>query len=893
MNTQRVTSPITVEAPANNLELQSPTPAHTQTQPGNIHFASTHSNQPASNESSAAAHTHTNTFSRHPASLVTNGSSSIQQQSNEVSQISTPSNSSKSPPAASYVDRTPLFQAPSTHLIANNFSTSGDGWSASLQHLLPGPSHMTSAQQIHHQSNLVVHPSTAGHLADSTPVAVVAPAPTIAPNFVNTQPIPNVPTPAASSQHRQQQQQQHIMDESKEQVEERHHPSEPTRPAAPVPSDLSAMLAAAFAARPQHPVQHSHVPTLEGRCHCLVIDESKLERGSADETEFKKAMSLAVDRTTNTLEQHVRSWLQPRIPADAIDCVYTSNKNTTRQLHINFIGQPELGHAQMALPFLVRCGAVNASRWNKPCGDVPRHKLPEVIHLSCIPVTPKPLHDLEKDVRAFLVDIQLEVTAFWCPSRIGLTPVQQRRGQEAPVNIYVLPRRIDNLAETIERLHHKCEFWGGQVRVDCPNTPALTRCGHCLKLGHATNKCEQYRGLAIRLLMKEPMSYAGMKRLLAATRSVRVGYLGSSMEDRVPSRRVTFLFDVNEPAPPEQYADIVRSIMSGLDELSARDLLFAAPVVVESKHRMRECRECGSMEGLAHVCPFVLAGSNGSFLAAAAAAAGHQPHQPRSDVCRAWSKSKKCPRLEAGKPCTHKHPEDIIPTGNLCFRFQRHGHCSRGTTCLYDHMPVAGSVQQLRAPQPAVAAPPVAAVAPALSAHPVAHSSVPVSAPAAPAAPTQPPSRRKGRPAKRNRGSGENDDESPPEEEKVSTQTPAKKQKQQLVGGPAAPTSNPFAALVDHDLEEDHDMADDQPSTSTPATPKRTTSASRSSTPARTPSAPISSLSALGPLVSPVKKPAALIPKAPATKAATPRAAAASRSQPGAAPDEEMGQAEQ
>jgi hypothetical protein len=666
-----------------------------------------------------------------PPSSTTNGSSVLEQHPEPANDESTTtSNSAKSRATTQTTGTTGLSQSPTFPRTSNNSSTIGASWSASFSLLVPTSSHMTSAHQIEHPDTLMVDPSCPGHLTESSPVAVVAPATvtsTQQPISSNPAPIPIQPASFASAQHHQHN--QHPLDavdiEGKQQeksqvVAAAASSSSSSQPSSADIEALKQLMQEGFAAalkeatqqqqqQQQQLLQMHQQQHQSQQCHCLVVDQSLIIVGSPHESDLKKAMAL--ERNQSALEEHVRTWLQPHVPSSNIDCIYITSNGSSRQLHCNFIGLGELGAAQVALPFLVRCGVVNASKWNKVCGDLAKNKVPEMIHFSCIPLVPQSHLQLESDARAFLATHGVECTVVWCPPRrYDATPEQQRRGQTAPINFYALPRRLDNLSTIIEQLHQKVEFWGGQVRVDCPNTPSLARCNHCLKLGHPTNKCELYCGLAFRLLMKEPVSYAIVKQLLSLTSSARTAYLGSSVDERAPSRRVTILFDATKASDQEMRAGLVSSLMIALTNLNLCMRLHAPPTMVDPKHRTRECRECGSMEASAHVCPFVFAGPTTKQITSATAnppAAGQSRLSAVSeDVCREWGRSKVCKRLADHLKCRYKHPPDTVPTGNPCHQYQREGKCSRGM-CKFEHIHGPPPVAQPAAP--VVAAPVVAA----------------------------------------------------------------------------------------------------------------------------------------------------------------------------------------
>jgi hypothetical protein len=111
------------------------------------------------------------------------------------------------------------------------------------------------------------------------------------------------------------------------------------------------------------------------------------------------------------------------------------------------------------------------------------------------------------------------------------------------ITISILPRHIQlsDLRSVIDRLHLKFDLWGGKLRVSVPNTPSMRRCGQCDTLGHEASQCQLYQGVAIRLLMRDPIPFRVLEQLVSLAQC-RVGYLGSGLGESKPSRRVTLLF---------------------------------------------------------------------------------------------------------------------------------------------------------------------------------------------------------------------------------------------------------------------------------------------------------------------------------------------------------------
>jgi hypothetical protein len=143
------------------------------------------------------------------------------------------------------------------------------------------------------------------------------------------------------------------------------------------------------------------------------------------------------------------------------------------------------------------------------------------------------------------------------------------------------------------------ELWGSKVSAQAPNMTSLSRCTQCDGLGHQVQACPQYRVLGIHLLFKQPQSYAAMQTTLMQSGAL-IGYLGSSMDESMPGRRLTQLFDVD----PTSDADMAR-IFDRLEPslLFCNGMLHASPSIVRPSDRLRECRECGSL-GRPHECPF-------------------------------------------------------------------------------------------------------------------------------------------------------------------------------------------------------------------------------------------------------------------------------------------------
>lgn len=420
-------------------------------------------------------------------------------------------------------------------------------------------------------------------------------------------------------------------------------------------------------------------------CHCLVVEESRLESGSEDWKAYRLALALERD----PLRQHLAKWLN--IPVTDMPIAYVP-KQLGQRLHINFRSFHLLGQALLAHPFLVRCGSTG-SAWSKPCGDVKKQALPELLQLSCVPSNPAEKEKLLPDVTQLLAEMKLLHTSFWFPSAASRTAAG---GQESRVVFYVLPRNLAQLKEEIDRLHLKHELWGSRVRVHGMNDPALKRCNQCDNLGHQPEACLKYSGLALRLIGKKPFPYSLMVDLQARA-AARTAFLGSSFDEMQPSRRLTLLFDMPAGKEEERMTQLATHLLPLFAEL--HPLLHGKVQCVDIKDRNRECKECGSL-ARPHDCPFMdptrarraqapsrpglAAGSPQA--AAAADGEGAAARPSAEEMCGSWRRTRTCERKEKGIPCRYGHPEEYVLKAKECFAFQRDGFCSNGSSCQYKHV---------------------------------------------------------------------------------------------------------------------------------------------------------------------------------------------------------------
>ena len=558
---------------------------------------------------------------------------------------------------------------------------------------------------------------TSEHLAGSADASsvVVAPAASSSAHSIETGTGPTATVrPAPASAH---QGQQHQMHSSRVQLQQSHVPAHAPPKVVPavsaVVAELTSQMSAAFRA-PSAPHEPHQPNTIDTVCHCLIVDEARIDKASADFTHLSGALGLAADRPA--LKAHLLAWFDGKVQADDISVAHVISSDA-RRLHINFVSLSALGRGLAALPFLVRCGSgQQASRWSHPCGPL-RHKAPEMLSFSC--ASDQPQAGMDDAIRQLLESVNLEYTTFW--SR-AMPAVGRARTQT--VHFSVLPRHTSGLAAVIDRLHLKCALFNNKLRVHAPNSinGTLARCSQCEQLGHVADKCPQYTGVAVRFLFKEPVSYHAMTTLVQ-TVGARAGYLGRGIDELKPDRRVTLLLgdalQVNH-----DHSKLVAAVRE------YRALLFQEPYPVQCKDRYRECHLCGSLNS-AHECPFVTGHKPLAPAADQRHRAGGAPSSAPAavesgDMCRAWHATKVCPRKAKGQRCMFKHPEDHVAVVGVCFRERDRGRCDI-SGCKFQHQ--AQLVQPQQAP---LAAAPIHA-ADSLAVR----SQVPAAlAPAAAAAPT-------------------------------------------------------------------------------------------------------------------------------------------------------------
>jgi hypothetical protein len=210
-----------------------------------------------------------------------------------------------------------------------------------------------------------------------------------------------------------------------------------------------------------------------------------------------------------------------------------------------------------------------------------------------------------------------------------------------------------------------------------------------LKLCHDQYHCEEYGGIAVRIIGKQPLSYQTMQQIQELT-GANKAFLGSNTGVIQPMRRMFLLFKGDGSL--EHNENVVKQLPVVMKQLIRDDRLYGLPQIVDIKTRNHGCIECGELKR-DHVCPFFNTYSHSiknksahaqqPMLQQPLAAANSKPVDPAADsMCRAWRRSKQCTHRNS---CRYQHPADHVVTKQPCFSFQNTGMCSRGDQCNYAH----------------------------------------------------------------------------------------------------------------------------------------------------------------------------------------------------------------
>ncbi|MDR3734993.1 MAG: hypothetical protein P4L10_05570 [Acidobacteriaceae bacterium] len=311
-----------------------------------------------------------------------------------------------------------------------------------------------------------------------------------------------------------------------------------------------------------------------------------------------------------------------------------------------------------------------------------------------------------------------------------------QHGNRLVLSVLARGASVAQLTETVQRINAAgLKFEGQPIRAQAPNVPSLARCKQCSALGHPTDACTEYRGIALRIQWHQPVNWALASDLKHLSGVQRV-YLGHDLNTRAASRKLTLLFDDLDEQTPHLEQIGARF---GTRLLEMRHLIVDA-YIVGLKDRLIECKHCGSKdpahqcEGGAfrrpHVHPRQDARRQPQGERGAAAQTNHAGSNAaaavseRDPVCRSWRHKQSCPRRERNEHCRFQHPANLVAKPKqVCFDFRDSGYCARGSACKFvssHEKPTAAPVAAAAQAQPASVA--VSAQAAALSAPPPAGS---------------------------------------------------------------------------------------------------------------------------------------------------------------------------
>lgn len=671
------------------------------------HMHAAYDTQQMRTASPAPSSTRAEVSSAHPINGTAASSSLVTHEQSQPTSILLPAASAdsvKSPALLPCTGESGFINASSATRTLNNSSATDIQPSIHMDELLTTSDSPRISTQINHPSNFIPHVvSSPQHLANSS-VTVVAPVDsTHSTNRIsaNIQPIPtgrSIFNPSSTASASSLALGAHIVDDHKQQSKDKH---------TNIDSMLKDMLVRIRQFELLHPIASATAATSSGTpsvstsvatiiipdtaCHCLIIDTARLRE--SDQPLYSMALNLGGRSQREDLLKSLRHWLQvaseQQYDASGLVAASISHEHKTQTLHLVFESYSALAAAMVKVQFLVRCGTttVDPSQWNrrKLCG-ASKQNLPELIKLTFTPSQGFTSAQAKLDLEAKLVEHAIAFTSVWPSTSAGRPRDDRLPTGPLTLTFNILPRLIDeaSLRNTIDKLG-LVEIGGSKLRVHALNTPSLERCPQCDALGHSANKCPQYTGKAIRLLMKAPVSIVfanGLAKFLQASNV----YVGSDFGELV-SRRVTFLF-------PEEEADeeIVRRLEPVIQQLEREHKLHEAPasISVGMHSRRSECEECGSTKR-PHECPFTkktdfrVGGPNIGSVRAPGPGAAIRAAQSLVDsdgMCRSWHSMKKCPRHDAGQVCKFNHPPAHVPEG--CFSFNRIGRCNKDM-CPYPH----------------------------------------------------------------------------------------------------------------------------------------------------------------------------------------------------------------
>ena len=591
--------------------------------------------------------------------------------------------------------------APSADASSSSAAASVPAASSLLPTARPMPPHTTN--HVHHSRQAQL--SVRGAAVTVLPVDRRSASSTAAPSAAAAKPRKGTLQPGLASMFTAAQRQQ---------IEAAEEAAAAAAASSAAPAAAAASAASSAAAAP------SSRPSLMAPSHCLVFNPALFNEQSNDRADHAKA--LACGPTPADVEAIVVAW-QPALQRSMLCAFALDNR-----VHVQFNTREDLEQAHFSIKTLVPCCVTAAPRsaWQlharPPCGSPLRNECAERIDIECACSDADKIRDpkwVADTSKAILELVAIDVTTQWIPA--------SQHGNRFLLSVLARGGSVAQLTETVQRINaagHK--FEGQSIRAQAPNVPSLARCKQCSGLGHSSNACTEYRGVALRMLWLQPVNFATASQLKHLSGAQRV-YLGHDLNTRAASRKLTLLFDHLDDETPHMEQIGARF---GTHVLSIRHLLVDA-YIVDLKDRLDECTHCGSMDR-AHQCeggalrwPHVHPRQNARRQPQGERKAAAQPNHAgaapeRDSVCLSWSRNKTCPRQERQEHCRFQHPANfVVKSKQVCFYFRDTGHCARGSACKFVSSHVrptavsAAAAAQAQPPSVAASAQAAASSAPA------------------------------------------------------------------------------------------------------------------------------------------------------------------------------------
>jgi hypothetical protein len=552
-------------------------------------------------QSSAVVSAHMPSSASLQASTVSSGVLSNAAQACSITVSTSPVNSSSQLQSVAELHQSPLIalsaigSADSTKCLAEAHSSGAEGLlecadkhdnscssrSAAIQpepaihELLGASGSSTSAGQSRAQDSFqLLHPTTAQHLvaakaASATAGPVITSADRSQPSVIRSSPGQSLSSSSHSHPHHAT---GHVGPAQRDAMEEERKmgdaapASAAAARAAPASSSASASSAHPFSQyasvikKRKQQIQQARALASQGgvsesdamadsvsridlTCHCLVINDTPFAVSSIDRLQFQHVVASCNDIDKHAAQAALLSWQPSLNDAGPIIVRYDA---PTGRVHLNFETVDGLSLALRTTPILTRCGSLPQNHWAKqsdPCGK-PKHEQPEMLQFSCNPKPGSSVADIEPAIARLCTEMKLDITCRWTPGGATWQRGQQQAQPRIRFNVHPRDTRPESLRSLIERLESERHMLlGGTIHVHAPNMPELARCKHCAKLGHSSDACPIYSGLAVRLLFQQPIGPFALTALVSGL-GARTGYLSSRMDLTAPHRKVTLLFDI-------------------------------------------------------------------------------------------------------------------------------------------------------------------------------------------------------------------------------------------------------------------------------------------------------------------------------------------------------------